>query len=80
MRQQKWWLRGRKLVPRSVSLRLTPRGDDANAPPYLPLAPVVESNAVHNIGGFSVDDFGGGNFQMKRAVKQVGSWFKSLFP
>lgn len=56
MRQQKWWLRGRKLVPRSVSLRLTPRGDDANAPPYLPLAPVVESNAVHNIGGFSVDE------------------------
>lgn len=54
--RQKWWLRGTKLVQLSQSQRLTPRADYANAPPFLPLDPVVESKAVHNLSGYSVDE------------------------
>lgn len=56
MREAKWWLRGQKLVQRSRSNRLIPRADDANAPPFLPLDPVIESKAVHNMGGYQVDE------------------------
>lgn len=58
MREAKWWLRGTKLVQRSSLNRLIPRGDGANAPPYLELDPYVESKAVHNAGAYSVDDGG----------------------
>lgn len=56
MREAKWWLRGQKLVQRSRSNRLIPRGDGANAPPFLDLDPYVESKAVHNMGGYQVDE------------------------
>lgn len=56
MRDNKWWLRGLKLVPRSSLTRIIPRADYANAPPLLPLDPVVDSKAVHNMGAYSVDE------------------------
>ena len=56
MREAKWWLRGQRLVQRSRSNRLIPRGDYANAPPLLPLDPVVESKAIHNPGSIHVND------------------------
>lgn len=37
----KWFLRRGKLVRKPISLRLTPRNDTANVPPYLPLGPVA---------------------------------------
>ena len=74
MRNQRWWLRGRKLVQRSANNRLIPRGDEANAPPFLPLDPVIESKAVHNMGGYQVDEgrddwfLGGDGYQNTTAI------------
>lgn len=56
MRDNKWWLRGTRLVTRSSLTRLIPRGDYINAPPLLPLDPYLESGAVHNPGAYHVDD------------------------